>query len=34
MLADRPAAVSALTEIFVAEIERLLLSASGLASRW
>jgi hypothetical protein len=29
MLADRPAAVAALTKIFLAEIERLLLSASG-----
>jgi hypothetical protein len=30
MLADRPAAVSALTKIFVAEIERLLCSAAGV----
>jgi len=29
MLADRPAAVAALTKIFLAEIERLLLSAAG-----
>jgi hypothetical protein len=29
MLADRPAAVAALTKIFLAEIERLLLAASG-----
>ena len=30
MLADRPAAVSALTKIFIAEIERLLCSAAGV----
>jgi hypothetical protein len=32
MLADRPAAVSALTKIFIAEIERLLLAASGITA--
>jgi hypothetical protein len=30
MLADRPAAVSALTKSFIAEIERLLCSAAGV----
>ena len=29
MLADRPPAVAALTKIFLTEIERLLLTASG-----
>ena len=32
LLADRPAAVSALTKIFIAEIERLLLAASGITA--
>jgi hypothetical protein len=30
MLADRPRAVAALTKIFLAEVERLLLAASGV----
>jgi hypothetical protein len=32
MLADRPRAVAALTKIFLAEIERLLLAASGVTA--